>query len=168
VIDTTPLELASAYATVASGGTYCAPVPVQSITDPNGAKVAVPSDCRQAVPADVAHAAADAARCPVGQHGHFEQCNGGTAQQVAGIFGDRAVAGKTGSTEDNTTETFVGFTPTMAAAGIAADPVNPSDHVGSSVESQVVTAVARTLRVAVGDQNYDDFPAPSDAIAWGA
>nr|WP_296065948.1 transglycosylase domain-containing protein [uncultured Actinoplanes sp.] len=167
VIDTTPLELASAYATVASGGTYCAPVPVQSITGPNGARVAVPSGCRQVLPADVAHAAADAARCPVGQHGHFGRCNGGTAQQVAGIFGDRAVAGKTGSTEDNTTETFVGFTPTMAAAGIAADPVNPSDHVGSAVETQVVTAVARTLRVAVGDDEYPDFPAPSDAVAWG-
>jgi membrane peptidoglycan carboxypeptidase len=167
VIQTTPLELASAYATVAADGKYCAPLPVESITGAHGEKVAVDPACRQAVPADVAHAAADAARCPVGQQSAEQQCNGGTAEQVAGIFGDRAVAGKTGSTEDNTTETFAGFTPTMAAAGTAADPVNPSDHVGSAVESRVVTAVARTLRTAVGDEPYPDFPAPSDEVAWG-
>jgi membrane peptidoglycan carboxypeptidase len=167
VIDTTPLELASAYATVASGGTYCAPLPVQSITGAGGAAVAVPVNCKQVIPADVAHAAADAARCPVGQQSSYGKCDGGTAPQVTGIFGGRPVAGKTGSTENNTTETFVGFTTTMAAAGIANDPVNPADHVGSSVEAQVVTAVAKTLRTAVGDGDYPDFTSPSATVALG-
>jgi len=167
VIDTTPLELASAYATVAADGKYCAPLPVQSITDASGASVPVAGNCKQAIPADVARAAADAARCPVGQQGAFGKCNGGTADQVDTILGGRPVAGKTGSTESNTTETFVGFTTTMAAAGIANDPKNPSDHVGSSVETQVVTAVAKTLRVAVGDGSYPDFTPPSTAIAFG-
>ena len=167
VIDTTPLELASAYATVAADGKYCAPLPVQSITDPSHAAVAVSSNCKQAIPADVAHAAADAARCPVGQQSAYDKCDGGTAEQVDSILGGRPVAGKTGSTENNTTETFVGFTTTMAAAGIANDPANPSDHVGSAVETDVVTAVARTLRVAVGDGSYPDFTAPSATIAFG-
>jgi membrane peptidoglycan carboxypeptidase len=166
VVDTTPLELASAYATVAAQGTYCAPRPVSSITDSDGGKVAVPSDCKQVIDPEVARAATDAARCPVGQQSSFGKCNGGTAEQVAGIFSGVQVAGKTGSTEDNRTETFVGFTPTMAAAGIANDPVNPSDHVGSAVESQVVTAVAKTLRYAVGD-DAKDFTPPSTAVAFG-
>ncbi|MET0425627.1 MAG: transglycosylase domain-containing protein [Actinoplanes sp.] len=167
VIDTTPLELASAYATLAADGTYCAPVPVASITGPGGKTVALPDGCKQVLDPDVARAATDAARCPVGQQSSYGKCNGGTAPQVAGIFGSRDVAGKTGSTEDNRTETFVGFTPTMAAAGIANDPVTPSDLVGSSVEDQVVTAVAKTLRAAVAGQDPASFTAPSQAMALG-
>ncbi|WP_250002543.1 transglycosylase domain-containing protein [Actinoplanes sp. M2I2] len=167
VIDTTPLELASAYATVAAGGRYCAPLPVESITGPDGRAVPVATSCRQVLDPGVARAAADAARCPVGQQSAYGKCDGGTAEQVDGIFGGRPVAGKTGSTEDNRTETFVGFTPAMAAAGIANDPVNPSDRVGSGVESRVVTAVARTLRAAVGNGAYEGFPPPSATLAYG-
>jgi membrane peptidoglycan carboxypeptidase len=167
VVDTTPLELASAYAAVASEGTYCSPLPVQSITGPDGAKVAVSSSCRQVLDPEVARAATDAARCPVGQQSTYGKCDGGTATQVDSIMGGRPVAGKTGSTEDNRTETFVGFTRTAVAAGIAADPVTPSDHVGSAVESQVVTAVGRTLRTAAGDGDYPGFTAPGAGIALG-
>ncbi|GAA0472093.1 penicillin-binding protein [Paractinoplanes deccanensis] len=166
VVDTTPLELASAYATVAAEGTYCAPLPVSSITNSGGEKLPVAGSCKKVLDTEVARAATDAARCPVGQQSTYGKCNGGTGTQVASIFGGVQVAGKTGSTEDNRTETFVGFTPTMAAAGIANDPVNPSDHVGSAVESQVVTAVARTLRYAVGDDSRD-FTPPSSALAFG-
>jgi membrane peptidoglycan carboxypeptidase len=77
------------------------------------------------------------------------------------------VAGKTGSTEDNSTETFVGFTRNAVAAGIAADPANPSNHVGSAVQAQVIVAVARALRTASGD-DYPDFTPPSAEIAFGA
>jgi membrane peptidoglycan carboxypeptidase len=167
VIDTTPLELASAYATVAADGTYCAPLPVQSITDGRHRNVPVGTACKQVLQPEVARAAADAARCPVGQQSAYGKCDGGTAAQVDGIFGGRPVAGKTGSTENNTTETFVGFTPAMAAAGIANDPVDPSDHVGSAVEAQVVTAVARTLRAAVGEGRYAGFAPPTATVALG-
>jgi membrane peptidoglycan carboxypeptidase len=167
VVDTTPLELASAYATVAAEGTYCRPLPVGSITDADGQSVAVSSTCTNVLAPDVARAATDAARCPVGQRGTFGRCDGGTATQVSSIMGGRPVAGKTGSTEDHRTETFVGFTTTAVAAGIAADPANPSDYVGSAVEADVVTAVGRVLRAAVGDGDYADFMPPSQEIAFG-
>jgi membrane peptidoglycan carboxypeptidase len=167
VIDVTPLELASAYATVASEGTYCAPLPVQSLVDSKGKAVTVATSCKKVLDADVARAATDAARCPVGEQSTFTKCDGGTAEQVKTIFGGEPVAGKTGSTEDNMTETFVGFTRTMAAAGIANDPANPNDHVGSAVESRVVTAVGKTLKAAVGDGAYPDFNAPSATVALG-
>jgi membrane peptidoglycan carboxypeptidase len=166
VIDTTPLELASAYATVAAEGTYCAPLPVESITAPDGRRVPVAENCKQVLDPEIARAATDAARCPVGQQSTYGTCDGGTAAQVAGILGGRDVAGKTGSTEDSRTETFVGFTPTVAAAGIANDPVNPSDLVGSAVEARVVTAVARTLRTAAGDED-ERFTPPSSTSAYG-
>ena len=137
VAATTPLDLANAYATVAAEGTYCTPVPVVSVTAADGTKVPVgqPS-CKRVLDADVARAATDAARCPVGQQSAFGQCNGGTATGVNDILDGRPVAGKTGSSEQNSTETFVGFTPQVAVAGIAANPDDPADSVGSAVQTQ--------------------------------
>ncbi len=168
VADTTPLDLAEAYATVAAQGTYCAPLPVTSILDHDGNPVAAASpSCRSAISPDVAAAATDAARCPVGQQSAFGRCDGGTAENVASIMGDRPVAGKTGSSENNSTETFVGFTPQICAAGTAADAANPNDHVGSAIESRVVTAVATTLAAAMQGAPTVDFPQPPDALAFG-
>ena len=121
-------------ATVAASGTYCTPLPVLAVTDASGSPVpGVGPDCHQAVDPDLAAAAADAARCPVGQQSAFGMCDGGTAPQVSDTMGGRPVAGKTGSAEDNATETFVGFTPQLVAAGIAADPDDPKDRVGTGV-----------------------------------
>ncbi|MEO3773434.1 transglycosylase domain-containing protein [Micromonospora sp. B9E7] len=166
VAATTPLDLANAYATVAAEGTYCTPVPVVSVTDASGAKVPVgqPS-CKQVLDPDVARAATDAARCPVGQQSAFGQCNGGTATGVNDILDGRPVAGKTGSSEQNSTETFVGFTPQVAVAGIAANPDDPADSVGSAVQTKVIDAVARVIATAVKGQPEKAFVAPSKELA---
>ncbi|MFY1583492.1 transglycosylase domain-containing protein [Micromonospora sp. WMMD734] len=162
---TTPLDLANAYATVAAEGTYCAPTPVVSVTGPDGSTVPVGTpSCRQVLTPDVARAATDAARCPVGQQSAYGQCNGSTAGGVDRIVG-RPVAGKTGSSEKNATETFVGFTPQVAVAGIAANPDDPSDAVGAAVQGEVITAVARTIRTAVDGLPVRDFTAPSRELA---
>ncbi|MGY0005847.1 transglycosylase domain-containing protein [Micromonospora sp. I033] len=165
VAATTPLDLANAYATVAAEGTYCAPLPVVSVTAANGEKVDVgqPS-CRKVLDADVARAATDAARCPVGQQSAYGQCNGGTATSVNRIV-NRPVAGKTGSSEQNATETFVGFTPQVAVAGIAANPDDSTDLVGSAVQARVIDAVARVIRTAVDGKPVKDFTAPSRELA---
>ncbi len=165
VAATTPLDLANAYATVAAEGTYCTPVPVVSVTAANGEKVAVgqPS-CKKVLDTDVARAATDAARCPVGQQSAYGQCNGGTATSVDRIVG-RPVAGKTGSSERNATETFVGFTPQVAVAGIAANPDDSTDLVGAPVQAKVIDAVARVIRTAVSGQPVQDFTAPSRELA---
>jgi membrane peptidoglycan carboxypeptidase len=172
VIGTTgtfPLELANAYATLAADGIYCAALPVRSVTDSTGKAldVAKPS-CKQVVSPDVARAATDAARCPVGQQGIFGQCNGGTAAAVDGILDGRPVAGKTGSTDDGRTESFVACTREMAAAMIAANPKDPVDGVGSAIISKVYRAVAVTLADSLAGQPFQDFKAPSRRIAFGA
>jgi membrane peptidoglycan carboxypeptidase len=168
VSDTTPLDLAAAYATIGADGRYCQPLPVLSITDSGGAKIAAANPtCTQVVSPDVAHAAADAARCPVGEESAFGQCDGGTAQGVASILGGRPIAGKTGSSERNVTETFVGVTAQIAAAGIAADPGNPLDAVGAAVSQRVSASVASVIAAALHGQPWVDFPAPSTALAYG-
>jgi membrane peptidoglycan carboxypeptidase len=168
VADTTPLDLAEAYATLAANGTYCAPLPVTSITDADGH--AVPEGdpaCRSAVSPALAAAATDAARCPVGQQSAFHKCDGGTATEVAKIFAGRPVAGKTGSAENNATETFVGYTPQVAAAGIAADPADPTDYVGADVAPKVNAAVAKVMKAVLDGKPKQDFPAPDRQLAFG-
>jgi membrane peptidoglycan carboxypeptidase len=167
VSDTTPLELAAAYATVAADGRYCRPVPVASIVDGSGRRVDTRPACTQAVAPDVARAAADAARCPVGQQSAYGRCDGGTAAIVPRILGDRPVLGKTGSAENNATETFVAATPQVAVAAVAADPADPTDAVGAGVASQVDAAVAQVLAVASAGLPYRDFAAPGLALAFG-
>jgi membrane peptidoglycan carboxypeptidase len=171
VIGTTgtfPLELANAYATVAADGLYCEPLPVKSVADSSGKAldVAKPS-CRQAISPDVARAATEAARCPVGQQGFYNKCNGGTAAAVDGLVGGRPIAGKTGSTDDGQTESFVAYTREMAAAMIAANPKVASDGVGSAVITKVYRAVAATLESSLAGQPFQQFQAPSRTIALG-
>ena len=122
-------------------------------------------NCHPAVSADVARAAVDATRCPVGQQSAYGKCDGGTAPEVGALFKTRPVGGKTGSTEDNATETFVGITPQLAAAGIAADPASRADAVGSGVSSSVNMAVANTLFTALQGQPEKQFTAPPPGLA---
>jgi len=169
VAATTPLDLANAYATVAAEGMHCQPTPVLSITDPSGRKVAAGDPkCEQVLSEDVARAAADAARCPVGDQSAYSRCDGGTAEQVSQILGGRPVAGKTGTSEDASTESFVGFTPQLAVASIAANPDDPRDHVGSAIQQDVIRAVARTMASALSGEPRQDFAPPGTGIAFGS
>ncbi len=168
VVATTPLELVNAYATVAAGGIYCKPLPVSSIKTPSGQALSVATpQCKRVVSKDIAAAAADAARCPVQSKSYYDQCNGGTAPVAPLILGSRPLGGKTGSSEKNATETFVGFTPQIAACGIAGNPVDPSDLVGASVSHDVDVAVLNTMKTALKGLPYVNFPQPSAEIAFG-
>ncbi|MGI5523555.1 transglycosylase domain-containing protein [Micromonospora sp. CA-259024] len=166
VAATTPLDLATAYATVAAEGTWCAPLPVVSITDSGGRPVdAAKPDCRQVLDADVARAATDAARCPVGDQSMYGRCDGATAPALRAKLG-RPVAGKTGSSERYETETVVAFTPQLAVASMAANPDNPRDAVGQAVQGRMVDAVGEVLAVALRDQPVRDFVPPSERTAF--
>ncbi|WP_344135668.1 transglycosylase domain-containing protein [Luedemannella flava] len=167
VAATTPLDLANAYATVAAEGMACKALPVNSIKDAAGTSLGVAKpNCTRALDEDVARAATDAARCPVGQQSAFHRCDGGTATAVSGIVG-RDVAGKTGSSDRNEVETFAGYTPQVAAAGMAANPDNPRDIVGSWVASSVNAAVARTMAAYLVDKPATRFTPPTRTIAYG-
>ncbi len=166
VVDTTPLDLAGAYATVAAEGVWCRPTPVTSITDSSGRKIAAGGpDCRQVLDTDVARAAADAARCPVGDQSMYRRCDGGTAEQLQpGLR--RPLAGKTGSSDGNATETLVAFTPQLTVATIAANPDDPQDAVGGGVQTRQIAAVGRLMAYALRDQPVLDFVPPTQTVAF--
>ncbi|WP_035850222.1 penicillin-binding protein [Cryptosporangium arvum] len=166
----TPLDMATAYATVAARGKYCKPTPVRSITDPGGRSLLTANTtCKQAFSPQVADAANDAARCPVGdgsQSGISCTHPGGgpTAASVGGTI-DRPVAGKTGTTDDNNAGWFVGYTPNLAGASFIANPDKYYDTVPDShLPVQIVRdTFASALRVLPVKQFV---PAPR-RLSWG-
>ncbi|GIL29490.1 transglycosylase domain-containing protein [Actinocatenispora comari] len=162
----TPLDLANAYATVAAEGVYCAPRSVLTVANRDGKAVSIPgADCHRVISADVARAATDAARCPVGQQSYYKRCNGGTAPNGFGAAIGRPFAGKTGTTDNTQTATFVGFTPQLAAAAIAADPDNPRNAVGDAYADKVDWAVGNTIRRSLAGHAVRQFGKPSKKIA---
>jgi membrane peptidoglycan carboxypeptidase len=175
VADTTPLEMASAYAVGGADGVYCEPLPVLSIQDSNGEEVTYQNAegqavrvadprCRQAVSAEAARAATDAALCPTGTGAATGSCGGwSTADKVAGIAG-RPVAGKTGTTDGNRTAWFVGFTPQLSVAAFTADPDNPFNAVGEGRADQSITTVPQILRGALAGQPALAFPPPTALV----
>jgi membrane peptidoglycan carboxypeptidase len=162
----TPLDMANAYATVAADGQYCQPLPVVSVTafDGSALDVAKPH-CSQVIPVDVARAAADAARCPVGDQSAFGECHGGTATGSQGIV-RKPVAGKTGTTDDDKTAALIVMTKQLSIAGIVCDPdySNYSPHYS---HAQVNAAVADTLRDASTGKPSVNFTAPTHTTAYG-
>jgi penicillin-binding protein 1A len=101
----TPLEMASAYGTLADGGTHATPFAVLKVTDKDGTVLfdAKTKSARAIDPA-VAYLATDILKGVIA-HGT------GTAADIG-----RPAAGKTGTTQDNCDAWFVGYTPALVAS----------------------------------------------------
>jgi membrane carboxypeptidase/penicillin-binding protein len=181
VADTTPLEMASAYATVAADGMYCEPLPVVSITDVEGkpatwvpsagatpGEIAAPR-CHQAVSAEVARGALDAARCVTGYKSATGDCGSwSTAPKVYKMVG-RPVAGKSGTTDDNRAAWFIGMTPALTVASFIADPDNPFHVVGSGANhAKPMLSTAEFLHDALASTPFQGFAGPASLTAYGA
>ena len=111
-----PLTLASAYASVASGGIYCQPSPVLTITTSD--KKLLPlhqGQCRRALPPEVANGVAQILKAVIAK---------GTGAGNA-LAGGRPAAGKTGTTDSSKQSWFVGFTPQLTTAVWVGTPYSP-------------------------------------------
>ncbi|WP_422754271.1 penicillin-binding protein [Micromonospora sp. WMMD708] len=169
VSQTTPLELANAYATLAADGKYCEPIPVQQIKDPEGNKLDVANPrCEQRISTEVARAAVDAARCPVGDRSSVSKCSGATARNVRGIVG-KPVAGKSGTTDSEKTSSLVVMTKQFAVAGIMADPdwAQTNQQMGHDTPTGINPAVYQTLRDAMKGKPGIEFTPPNGKIING-
>jgi membrane peptidoglycan carboxypeptidase len=166
VSGTTPLDLANAYATLAADGKHCEPIPVQEIKDIDGKKLDVANPrCDQAIDREVARAAIDAARCPVGDQSAFGECHGSTSAAARSAIG-HPIAGKTGTTDSKRTASLVVTTRSMAVAGILADPDWP-DTTANMSHDIVNPAVYDTLADIMRGKRQQAFPRPSEKLAYG-
>jgi membrane peptidoglycan carboxypeptidase len=120
-IELSALELSNVAATLASGGVWCPPNPIDKVFDRTGKDVAVTTEtCEQVVPEGLANTLANAMS---------KDDTSGTAASAAGSAGwDLPVSGKTGTTEAHRSSGFVGFTSALAGANyIYDDSTTPSD-----------------------------------------
>jgi membrane peptidoglycan carboxypeptidase len=108
------LELSNVGATLASGGVWCPPTPIDKVFDRNGREVGVETvPCEQAVPEGLANTLANALG---------KDHTSGTATGAAGSVGwTLPMAGKTGTTESHRSSGFLGFTNQYAAANYIFD-----------------------------------------------
>jgi membrane peptidoglycan carboxypeptidase len=163
----TPLDMANAYATLAADGKYCTPTPVQQITTMRGEKLDVGRpECVRATKPDVARAAIDAARCPVGDSAQLGGCHGSTAGGTRGIVG-HPVFGKTGTTDNDKTASLIVGTTSMVVAGYLVNP-DYQNHPYRLSHDVVNPAVQETLRDIMKGKNKVQFKKPSGSkIAQG-
>ncbi|MFE0735511.1 transglycosylase domain-containing protein [Streptomyces sp. NPDC058855] len=111
--ESTPLDMAAAYATFANRGIYCVPVAIESIKAANGDKLNVPqTSCKRAMSDRTADT--------------INQMLKGVVEDGTGTkagLSDRDNAGKTGTTNDRKDAWFVGYTPNLSTAVWVGDDI---------------------------------------------
>ncbi|WP_448621448.1 transglycosylase domain-containing protein [Geodermatophilus sp. URMC 65] len=164
---TSPLALASAYSTLAANGTRCEPTPVTAVLDRNGEPLAgedgrpvVDGDrCTpDAVPAEVA---ATLNQVLVGD----TESPFGTGRNAA-IPGHR-VAGKTGTSQDNLSVAFVGYTPQYTASVMVYNP-KEREQVRGFGGGMPATIFYHAMSPILAGQPAVPFTAPAPAPAPAA
>jgi membrane peptidoglycan carboxypeptidase len=175
---TSPLTLASAYATVASGGTYCVPSPVRAITTSDHKPVALPTNlCKRVLDPDVANGVSSILKTVLTKGTGFGNS----------LADGRPAAGKTGTAGNSlptggTNESwFVGYTPQLSTAVWVGTP----DDVGNTrvmADMQIGGTFYRgeifgaTIAAPIWQQIMDrasagmpirDFAAPAGTVQFG-
>ncbi|HEX6869498.1 MAG TPA: penicillin-binding transpeptidase domain-containing protein, partial [Micromonosporaceae bacterium] len=180
VTDTVPLELANAYATVAAEGKYCEPMPVLEIYNNKGEKLEGVTEprCKQVVAKEVARAAAEAARCPIGDQGGLHKCDGGTVgsyftnlkgkkfQSVTRAV-EHPLFGKTGTADLNWTANLVISSKQLAIAATGADPDLAEKPHQNEFPQKTNRAAVHTMRDALKGLPKIDFIKPPTRLVVG-
>ncbi len=110
-----PLSMASAYATVASGGIYCSPIAISQILTSSGASLPVQSaNCHRAISSAVATAA------------DFILQGVLVSGTAAGRGINVPAAAKTGTANGGYYAAFAGFTPHLAGYVSVFNPIDPT------------------------------------------
>ncbi|MEV6928315.1 penicillin-binding transpeptidase domain-containing protein [Dactylosporangium sp. NPDC051485] len=167
---TATLDLANAYATLAADGTHCDPLPVARVLDAGGRPApGVGPRCAPVLRPEVARAAIDAGRCPLGDDSAFggERCGAGTAPAatVRDAVG-RPVSGQVGN---GRTCSVVVAGPQLVTAGmIAAAPGASAGtaQIGSGVSEGAMGAVAGVEHDGLAPLPPRDFTAPPRELAF--
>lgn len=145
----TPLEMASAYATIASGGIYYEPVCIEEAFDHKGNQIIDNTDPQgtRVLSEDIAGAAIEVMRLVV-------ESSEGTGRDAA-LTSGQVVAGKTGTSENYKDSWFCGITPQMSVALWMGDPSNTAS-IPSSIS--VCSAFATFMNAYMEGRSVEDFP----------
>lgn len=112
--EASPLEMASAYATLAAHGKACPPAALVGLTSATGRALPVPARaCTQTISPAVADTVSSLLEGVLRE--------GGTGESAA-LAGGRPAAGKTGTTENEAAAWFIGYAPKLAGAVLLVDP----------------------------------------------
>jgi penicillin-binding protein 1A len=162
-----PLDMASANATLAAGGIYSEPMAIRKVILPiHGGTVDTDAGWgtpqrRRVIPDWVAAEVTEILEDNIDQ---------GTGTG-AGVFFDRPAAGKTGTTDDHTDAWFCGYTPTLSTTVWVGYPQAqiPMENVhGISVAGGTFPATIWNLfmRSSIGSTDPVEFPEPTSEPDW--
>ncbi|MBA3339713.1 MAG: transglycosylase domain-containing protein [Geodermatophilaceae bacterium] len=165
---TSPLALGTAYATLAANGTRCYPTPVEQIYDRNGAPLlkddGTPyvntSNCTpNSIPPGLASTMNDILRKDV------EPGFGGQTGANAYIPG-RQIAGKTGTSQNNFSVAFVGYTPSLVGSVMVYNPTE-NENVGGFGGGKGATIWRDAMEPILASQPVQTFAPPDPAYVNG-
>ena len=162
----TPIEMASAYATIAGGGVYSKPMAITKVVLPNGK---VDTDAGWGKP-QRERVIPDWVASTVTQVLEQNMLHGtGTGAHISG----HTDAGKTGTTDNYADAWFSGYTPRLEATvwiGYARGEVPMLDVHGTVVSGPTFPAQIWHLYMgtAIGDQPDVPFPPPTTKPVWTA
>src|SRR3954468_6911652 len=163
-IATSPLDLASAYATVAASGTQCDPTPITAILDgagkpaakDDGSPIYAGDSCHpNAIPAGVANTLANMML-------HVVEDGTGRSAAVPG----HDIAGKTGTIQGDNSATFVGITPQYAVSVMYYNP-KAQQNVGGHGGGLPARIFAAAMTPILAGQPNTPFPPADPAVAAG-
>lgn len=153
--EVSPLELTSAYCTLASGGIKTEPILVLKIVDKSGRVLEENRLKKQwAISSLTAYLVTDMMTAV------FQP--GGTGSSLAGIIA-RPAAGKTGTTQNYRDAWFVGFTPDLAA-GVYVGYDDPKKSVGIPGGQIAGPIWAKFMAEALKDRPPAEFPIPRGIV----
>jgi membrane peptidoglycan carboxypeptidase len=166
--EVSPLDMAAAYATFASGGIYCKPQAISNVTDAFGQELAVPgAECQRVMEESIAAGASHAMKGVI-QHGT------GTR---ARINDGRDQAGKTGTTDAHVAVWFCGYTAQLAAAVWAGHPdgnipmtnlVLNGVHLGTPMGGTLPAGTwGKFMNAAMAGLKHIKFPSPPKDMLRG-
>ena len=156
-----PLEMTSAFATIANGGVRCQPYLMREIRNADGEAIdeTIPKSQR-ATDAQTCYLLLDMLRGVVGK--------GGTGAAVRSYGFVRPGAGKTGTSNDYRDAWFVGFSPELAAAVWVGYDDNRSmrdaNQRGVTGARAALPIWAAFMRDALANLSPVDFPVPENII----
>ena len=155
-VGVSPLELAAAYATIASGGVNRQPFMMTKIaTDTKGVLERWEVESKKVFDAQTCYLMLDMLRGVV---------EGGTGRAVRALGFRRPCAGKTGTTNDFRDAWFVGFTPDLVAVvWVGFDdnrPMRDTKGRGLTGARAALPIWVRFMKRALANHPFSDFPIP--------